>query len=294
MHVAVEQFRWERAEDGYHWIEAASLLQRRTHINPAHREKRFLVPRANEGRVFVYNPLESEPTLFREFATLKLPNGEAAEIAFAEFASRYGPLGVGEILAQNGPLISGEPVSRWWEEWGGLGQVVQVLEILESRDLERLQQIIDVDDERAQLRIEGEHGASFSLLAHKDHHRRWLWGHALEASDRTERLARFAKGWVQDRINERLNGKRDGAGVSARVLFSPERSAFGLHLVPVSLLAAMWLQCARVLTAGMSFRACEQCRKWFEVSPDARRKHTRYCSPRCRVAAYRARALANR
>ena len=62
-----------------------------------------------------------------------------------------------------------------------------------------------------------------------------------------------------------------------------------LHIVPDTLLAARWLQCARVLTDNRTFKACERCGKWFELSPSARRKHSKYCSGTCKVAAHRAR-----
>jgi hypothetical protein len=61
-----------------------------------------------------------------------------------------------------------------------------------------------------------------------------------------------------------------------------------LRIVPETLIGAMWFQCARALTLNPSFRACRNCGKWFELSPDTRRKQSIYCSDRCKVAAYRA------
>jgi hypothetical protein len=55
-----------------------------------------------------------------------------------------------------------------------------------------------------------------------------------------------------------------------------------------SALGAMWFQCARVLTENYTFRQCENCGKWYEVSADARKKRSKYCSDRCRVAGNRA------
>jgi len=45
-----------------------------------------------------------------------------------------------------------------------------------------------------------------------------------------------------------------------------------LRIVPETLLAALWFQCARVLTLNPTFRACMNCGKWFELLPDKRRK----------------------
>jgi hypothetical protein len=59
--------------------------------------------------------------------------------------------------------------------------------------------------------------------------------------------------------------------------------------VPQTLLAAIWFQCARVLTDRPKFKQCEHCGKWFELSPDAHRRQSKYCDERCKVAAYRVR-----
>jgi hypothetical protein len=77
--------------------------------------------------------------------------------------------------------------------------------------------------------------------------------------------------------------------VPARILLNHDRGDFTLHMVPNSLIGAMWLQCARVLTVNPTFKQCDYCQKWFELSPDARRRQSKYCSDRCKVAAYRRR-----
>ncbi|HWF84026.1 MAG TPA: hypothetical protein VG222_04240, partial [Vicinamibacterales bacterium] len=56
-----------------------------------------------------------------------------------------------------------------------------------------------------------------------------------------------------------------------------------------TLLGAMWLQCARVLSDNPTFKACEHCGKRFELAADKRRRNSLYCSDRCKVAAHRAR-----
>jgi hypothetical protein len=129
-----------------------------------------------------------------------------------------------------------------------------------------------------------------TVAASRDGLKEWLWEWGMEASTEDERLLRFAKGWTQAQINEALIGKSTReALVSTRILFNHERKDMALHVVPRSLLAAIWLQCARVLTLNPEFRQCHNCGKWFELSHDARRKTTKYCEDRCKVAAYRKR-----
>jgi hypothetical protein len=79
--------------------------------------------------------------------------------------------------------------------------------------------------------------------------------------------------------------------MSLRLLIGSEADLLKLSLVPHNLQAAMWFQCVRVLGERI-IRACEQCRTRFEVSPDSRRKQSKYCSDRCKVRAWRGRKSA--
>jgi hypothetical protein len=117
----------------------------------------------------------------------------------------------------------------------------------------------------------------------------WKWGS--EGRTELDRLKRFASIWAQKKINEAIGDADNGTGTSVRVLLNDVKDGMAIHIVPDTLLGAMWLQCARVLTENPTFKACENCGKWFELSPDARRKNSKYCSDRCKVAAHRARAI---
>jgi hypothetical protein len=108
-----------------------------------------------------------------------------------------------------------------------------------------------------------------------------------------ELLLRIAKGWAQKHINDELGGdKHPGTNSRARIVFDQDRESMTLRIVPETLLAALWFQCARVLTLNPTFRACMDCGKWFELLPDKRRKQAIYCTDRCKVAAYRHRKAA--
>jgi hypothetical protein len=65
-----------------------------------------------------------------------------------------------------------------------------------------------------------------------------------------------------------------------------KRSA--LQVVPLNLIAAMWLQIAGELTDGTTFRKCDWCPTWFPYGPGTGHRETRrFCSPRCRKASNR-------
>lgn len=62
-----------------------------------------------------------------------------------------------------------------------------------------------------------------------------------------------------------------------------------LHLAPLTLHAAMWLQLAQVASADQGMRQCGECGGWFVLDPDVNRVSRQYCSGPCRSRAYRAR-----
>jgi hypothetical protein len=61
-------------------------------------------------------------------------------------------------------------------------------------------------------------------------------------------------------------------------------------LVPPTLIHAMWTQVAVHVESGAKLLRCQQCRDWFRVGTGTgRRDSARYCSNRCRQAAFKAR-----
>ena len=168
-----------------------------------------------------------------------------------------------------------------------------VLDAVQTCDSDALERWVTIKKNHAQLLLQLDGHAAASHLASSDDLKPWLWNYALAASTGDERQARLATGWLQDQINSSMSDRSDGeSAITARILFNDERGAFSTHVVPCSLLAAMWLQCARVVTMHPVFKACQHCGSWFELSPDARRRQTKFCSDRCRVAAYRERRSA--
>ena len=181
-----------------------------------------------------------------------------------------------------------EPLSRWVAEWTTLRNVVHVLDAVQAHDHARLADCIISDTCAAlDLRIDGAIQKA-TPIADASHLRPWLWRHATRADTPTERLARLARGWLQIAINSSMGSP---VMVSAQVLFNDAAEGHEIQVVPQSLIGAIWLQCARVLTLNLSFRSCRHCGKTLEVSPEARRPNARYCNSGCKVAAFRERKL---
>jgi hypothetical protein len=288
MAVNVDYFTWICPDGGYVWSDGLALSE----VNKPEdaREQRFLFEASTEPRrARRYNPLLGYPTLYKTFAQLA-----ATEEAYAAFAGEYGWLGVDVFMAAGqGPIA--EPLVRWNEEHMRVRHVADVLSAIQGEDVATLQTWFTIRDHHVNYRRDDmgvTGGSRFGTVAAETDLKEWLWKWAFSDGSNDVAMVRFAKGWCQSEINEALAGGRSGERESltaATVLYNHLREDMTLHIVPKTLLAGMWLQCARVLSMNVSFRACEHCGKWFEVSPDARRKQTKYCDARCKVAAYRQR-----
>jgi hypothetical protein len=107
--------------------------------------------------------------------------------------------------------------------------------------------------------------------------------------------------WLRAEINRQLLGhvKPQLAYVSSE----RREGALQFRLAPVDVWGAMWLDLAREIeTVGgrpVERRTCQACGKPFDVGPDRKRAHAKFCDDRCRRAAQdrkirHARALARR
>ena len=292
MQTEIEQFVWHCAENGYRWMEMEPVPNRWVSGEPVDvpEDKRFLVEvPMKPPRYLRFNPFKAYPLLYREFGHL-----ERSEHAFAAFASTYGPLGASNVsVVQDGTLIQADPLSAWFESRYKIREVVDVLDAIQAEDTNLLGTWFRFEKDRIKYERRDEMFTSFGVIAGAGFGREWLVEWAGEPQSQRESLVRAARGWAQTRINSALSGSGPGqnryASTTARVLFNLERRDLSLHFVPSNLLAAMWLQCARVLVENPQFRSCDHCGKWFELSPESRRKHAKYCSDKCKVAAYRKR-----
>ena len=56
-----------------------------------------------------------------------------------------------------------------------------------------------------------------------------------------------------------------------------------LQLVPMDLLACMWVQLAKSISENRKHRKCQGCDLWFEIGGQGGRPDKRYCSDACRM-----------
>jgi hypothetical protein len=285
----LELFCWNRPVDGFIWDNCTPLPSKADTEKP--REGRYLVERSPENNMCeYYHPLRLHPTLYQTFATL-----QPTEEDFLRFANEYGSLGSGRVLVrQKSPFRPVEAFDYWRQAHWKLRRVIEEIVAIRDRDAATLRQWFGLDDERAwyERQHEGSPVPDLGLIAmRKQAVKAWLLDWAIAADSEDESILRIARGWAQTVVNDAMSGsgRNPDAMTSAHVVLNKDTQQMSLHIVPTNLLAAMWLQCAWVLTSEGTFKTCENCGKRFEVAPGKRRRQSLYCSTACKVAAYRAR-----
>lgn len=258
----MSDFTWVVAENGYAWAEDYRSDRRGRDGRPVS-GGRFLVPRdllddveGADGAGFVADDRE---VAFRRYHPLDESSGLFREFArlpptepkIREFADRYGTLGAN--AGDTRPLESGADDSE--SEREGHEQIHRGLDVAQSFD---------------------------------------RWSAAVAAMKRAvellDNLPADRKGPVARELQELVQGRLTVTGVIPRFRLDPlPFRQPPLHLAPVNLLGAMWLQLARAVSGNKAFRECGRCGKPFELSPDRTRKSRKYCSERCRSRAYRVR-----
>jgi len=92
---------------------------------------------------------------------------------------------------------------------------------------------------------------------------------------------------AMDRIRSAINGVLAGDQVTVRFEKNSQLNREFLHIVPKSLLGAMWVQFAQAVANDKKYRNCSTCGKWFEIAPDTARTSRTHCSEACKSRAYR-------
>lgn len=276
----VLEFTWEVPEKGFRWIKTRS-------IDSETKEREFLTsgqPLGIMTMVARYAPLRLYTGLFRAFAETP-PTKEGIHT----FANEYGSLGDGVFiqLPESSAVGTGEPVSLWSKEIFAMAQALELWDAVKASNLEVLSQRIAW--EKGGVNYDSHRGIDTKDLK-TPYSQRMEWIAAPEIHP--ERLERFRPGdlatpalfFVQKTINDRLKGR-----ISPRLLWGKNRTKLGLYIVPNSLIGALWLQFAQAIDGNKEYRRCEECRGWFELSPETARTSKLYCSNACRSRAYRGR-----
>lgn len=292
-------FRWERGAHGKcRWfdghLEAAFAVEELgTSMQLADASKgegRFLETPYFGGTT--YNPLDSNPELFRIFGGL-----EPSEAEFVRFATEFGALGL-PVLTAEGRVA--EPFRAWVLFWSEMKVVGMMLDAVHhARHLPLLKRSVNLANESIDMSLAAEDtGAAVTIKAiigSKKLFNRHVWKFAVEgARSEREMLRRCARFWVQTRMNDWMSGEVwPEVGAPGRVVFDSVGGNWHVRLQPGSLAAAMCVQACRALEGGVQQRQCPECLKWYVISSDralGKRSDAKYCGdPKCRKAAWRRR-----
>lgn len=272
-------FIWNVLPGGYRWTDAETV--------EGEKPGRYLVESWDipEGSKR-YQPLRLYPALFRTFADI---TPEEDDILL--FANEYGRLTApGEMLIvpserspREGTLDAGEPLSLWVSEIADMNQALTLWDMAQDRDVTGLSDFIHWSGNSVHYDSGPGLERTTRTVAHLDEEPR-LIGILLHGDLVTPALFQ-----VQHVVNQHLEGR-----LSPKVLWDTDYTHLNLHFMPESLIGALWLQFAQAIDGNKTYRRCDECRAWFELSPEVARTTKRFCSNACRVKAYRERKAAAR
>jgi hypothetical protein len=273
-------FVWNVLAGGYRWTDAETV--------EGEKPGRYLVQSWNipEGSKR-YQPLQLYPALFRSFADIT-----PTEEDILSFANEYGRLTpLGEMLivrsersSKEGTVEVGEPLSLWVSEIAAMNQALTLWDMAQNRDMTGLSGFIHWSEDGVYYDSgpgTEEHsslGRTTRTIAHLNE------GHQLGGILLHGDLVTPALFQVQHVVNQHLEGR-----LSPRVLWGKDYTHLNLYFMPNSLIGALWLQFAQAIDGNKTYRRCDECRGWFELSPEVARTTKRFCSNACRVKAYRER-----
>jgi hypothetical protein len=291
------EFRWEVPEGGYRWVDARLLEGNRLEVVPSADAAGNTLPilirqSACLGHARRYAPLDEETGLFRILADV-----EVSREGLLAFANRYGWLGNTQVTVHDpklqGPGQIPHRPGELWRVWvdavKSLHLAVRLWEMARMGDTVGLAQHVRwVDDDLfycfsdpqwMNARIEDPLPAG---------ERCWYIRRSME-----DQFLNIHPGdlVVPARYCVQLEMNRQLWDIGARLLWNRSHTHQELCFVPSHLLAAVWLQFAQAVDGNRGYRSCEQCGRWFELSPKMGRADKLFCTGACRSRAARERQL---
>ncbi len=217
-----------------------------------------------------YFPLRDEPALFRKFAEL----GDDPE-GILKFAGKYGRLvGLGTERRVPG---HGETLKYWRTEVRVLNSAVEIAQACRGKATAANAAKVTLALARSPELRECLAVRPASLIECDDPERfSDLWA---QAPHKTQTTAAFTA--VRELLRRRL-----ATWVEVRLI---GRRDLSLTALPVSLIGAIWLQFGSSLTQRVSYRQCEECREYIEISRrvTGSTRARKFCSSRCRLRTHR-------
>ncbi|HYI94795.1 MAG TPA: hypothetical protein VEX68_14710 [Bryobacteraceae bacterium] len=285
----------QRATD-FQWSVNADGYEIRVHeVGDPPVPQKYLVPRKVAGthknvkggyRQTVINPLRDDPALFRSFADLSLHSED-----IRRFADEHGWLGVPESRLERRGTV-GEGIVHWREWMREMRHLLRIWDAIKQENNLELRKWFD-------WKTEYQVVYAPSGVAGNDYKRpisQRLLQVALDGpivADRNASATHFrylkrfdlidpAKLFIQEELNHWIQHLQ----LEVRLLWNEELSKLQAAFVPVHLIGALWVQFLTAVTEDLSFRKCNQCRRWFS---EAARAAKVFCSDACRMKAYRLR-----
>lgn len=275
-------FEWWRMADG-RWIGP--------------KDKRLLAGRPVEAE---YQPLKTEPALFRRFASL-----QDSEDAFATFAANYGDLDnggvvvIGDHVATSDEMAGNDPFliyseARSFQIWRGHRRMLAfAVELWDAIHEGRASELIGSDllvKPYDSLVEPGRPAPKFMIWTrtvparcdlgqpvHRGFEKEYEPATPLNRAGSPEAIARVA---LADLVSEMC----ESVHVVMRVT-SAQPGNLRLTFEVRSLIAAMWLQFALAVDGQRDYRPCPVCGDWWDAT-DAR-SDRKTCSDRCRKRLHR-------
>jgi hypothetical protein len=294
------EFAWHVSPAGYRWVQASCSFEGTEHSGPA-----LIAADVTELEAATPQTLKpaSDPMLFRLLAETA-PN----ETDILAFANSYGNLHYGNELSllrpgkgKNNSVVRGVLLSTWQWHIAALRRLTGLWDLIQRKDVKALGRHIRWELTSREGPTEGPtvyfdshprdlgRGAPPSLGDHPVTH-----VIASPASDR-QRLESFrpddpilpAKTYLHDQLAAALFNATDDVRVT--MTWDSRREHPAVAYECPSLMSAVWLQFATVVSENLTYGRCLECGKWFEVAPNASRASRRFCSTACRSKAYRER-----
>ena len=281
----IYEFTWTVPDAGYEIFSTNELPPKR---RPSE-EERFLVERlVDDSWITRYPPLITQTGLFKEFASLH----PASEEEIVKFAGKYGWLGgpmqvpvfrfkPGESripLPSINPMrqLVGERTTAWEADVATMEHLIRLWDAATKGDQATLAEFLTWDANGDGVRYVGILG--HTMIATINYREKFFSN--LNAGE----LVRPTLDFVRTRVNKLLENR----GITNRLLWDPNYRRQRVHIVPTSLVAALWLQFAKAIEGDKEYRQCEQCNRWFEVAAE-KREDAKFCQNACRSKAYRER-----
>jgi hypothetical protein len=253
------------------------------------KKTRCIAPNVMEAREFFLKerfPLKEDPALFRKFAATEL-----TEKGVLSFANDWGPLWEAHDMGDQflDPDFEEEnicdftwtyvPVESWYEEIKTMRALIELWDVLGSRKEKKLSEVLDIKREADRDVLQGD--VRFKSMPEL------RWHYFFHEDERPSGVRELAGMCLLYHINGALwdtcspwlrNGHGRDEGISS-------------CLIPHNLDAALWLMFAQEILGEKKLKQCSYCKRHFELTAekDERRGRSdkKYCSPKCRAAAFR-------